>query len=70
MVRIGPVFTPPESRRHGYAGAVTAAISRAARELVGEVLLFTDLSNPTSNAIYQRIGYRPVQDRLVLSYHS
>jgi GNAT superfamily N-acetyltransferase len=70
MVRIGPVFTPPQARRQGYGAAVTAALSAAARELAEEILLFTDLSNPTSNAIYQRIGYRPVQDRLVLSYRS
>jgi predicted GNAT family acetyltransferase len=30
------------------------------------VLLFTDLANPTSNALYQRLGYRAVEDRLVL----
>jgi predicted GNAT family acetyltransferase len=24
--------------------------------------LFTDLSNPTSNSIYQKIGYQPVCD--------
>jgi predicted GNAT family acetyltransferase len=24
--------------------------------------LFTDLANPTSNSIYQRVGYRPVTD--------
>ena len=24
--------------------------------------LFTDLANPTSNRIYQAIGYRPVRD--------
>jgi predicted GNAT family acetyltransferase len=33
-----------------------------------EVLLFTDLSNPTSNALYQRLGYRPVTDFLVLEF--
>jgi predicted GNAT family acetyltransferase len=48
---------------------VTAAISHAALEAgAGEVVLFTDLANPTSNALYQRIGYRPLSDRLVLSF--
>jgi predicted GNAT family acetyltransferase len=28
-------------------------------------VLYTDLSNPTSNAIYTRIGYRPVRDFLM-----
>jgi hypothetical protein len=35
---------------------------------VAESVLFTDLANPTSNALYQKIGYRPVSDRVVLSY--
>jgi hypothetical protein len=65
MVRIGPVYTPPDGRRRGYAGALTAEISRQSLDLVVEVLLFTDLANPTSNAVYQRIGYRPVEDRVV-----
>jgi GNAT superfamily N-acetyltransferase len=65
MVRVGPVYTPPDLRRRGYAAALTAEISRQALELVAEVLLFTDLANPTSNAIYQRIGYRPIEDRVV-----
>jgi predicted GNAT family acetyltransferase len=32
------------------------------------VVLYTDLANPTSNALYQRLGYRPVEDRVVLSF--
>jgi GNAT superfamily N-acetyltransferase len=67
MVRIGPVYTPVELRGRGYGSAVTAAASRAAQEVADEVLLFTDLANPTSNGIYQRLGYRPVQDRVVLT---
>jgi GNAT superfamily N-acetyltransferase len=68
-VRVGPVYTPPELRGAGYAGALTAAVSRAALEAgAAEVVLFTDLDNPTSNALYQRIGYRPVSDRIVLSF--
>lgn len=67
-VRVAPVYTPPEHRGHGYAAAVTAEVSRAAREAgAQEVLLFTDLANPTSNGVYQRIGYRPVSDRLLIS---
>ncbi len=66
-VRVGPVFTPPAHRRRGYAGAVTAAASAAARAAgAGQVVLFTDLGNPTANAVYQRMGYRPVHDREVL----
>ncbi|MET7766853.1 GNAT family N-acetyltransferase [Streptomyces sp. NPDC005393] len=69
MVRVALVYTPPELRRRGYAGAATAAVSRLARAAgVEEVLLFTDLANPTSNALYQRLGYRPVEDHLLLSF--
>jgi hypothetical protein len=66
-VRVGPVFTPVEFRRRGYASALTSDVSRRALELADEVVLFTDLANPTSNAIYQTIGYRPVQDRVWLA---
>jgi predicted GNAT family acetyltransferase len=62
-IRIGPVYTPPEQRRRGYASALTAAVTE--RELRGGrryCFLYTDLSNPTSNGIYQAIGYRPVGD--------
>jgi len=61
--RIGPVYTPPGERGRGYAAAVTAAASqdqldRGARYCV----LLTNLANPTPNAVYQRIGYKPVSD--------
>ena len=60
---IGPVYTPPALRGKGYASACTAAVSQAILDSgAGFCTLFTDLSNPTSNAIYQRIGYRPVCD--------
>lgn len=63
QVRVAPVYTPAHQRGRGYAGAVTAAVSRAALAAgADEVLLFTDVGNPTSNALYQRLGYRPVRD--------
>jgi GNAT superfamily N-acetyltransferase len=69
MARVGPVYTPPELRGHGYASAVTAAVSQQARGTgAEEVLLYTDLANPVSNSIYQRIGYRPVEDRVELAF--
>ncbi len=68
-VRVAPVYTPPEHRRRGYAGAVTVAVSQAALEDGADhVVLFTDPANPTSNALYQRLGYRPVEDRVVLRF--
>ncbi|MDX3536483.1 GNAT family N-acetyltransferase [Streptomyces sp. MB09-01] len=62
--RIGPVYTPPALRGRGYAAGVTHAASAAAHAAgASEVLLFTDLANPTSNGVYQRLGYTPVEDR-------
>ncbi|MEU7602978.1 GNAT family N-acetyltransferase [Streptomyces sp. NPDC040724] len=62
--RIGPVYTPPALRGHGYAAGATHAATRAAHAAgATEVLLFTDLANPTSNGVYQRLGYTPVEDR-------
>ncbi|MER6196532.1 GNAT family N-acetyltransferase [Streptomyces sp. NPDC001586] len=62
--RIGPVYTPPALRGRGYAAGVTHAATRAAHAAgAAEVLLFTDLANPTSNGVYQRLGYTPVEDR-------
>jgi RimJ/RimL family protein N-acetyltransferase len=71
MTRIGPVYTPPEHRRRGYGAAVTATLTRSALDAgAGHVVLFTDLANPTSNGIYERLGFRPVSDRLVLDFRS
>jgi GNAT superfamily N-acetyltransferase len=67
--RIGPVYTPPEHRGHGYAAAVTAAASQWALDAGAErVVLFTDLANPTTNRLYPRIGYRPVHDAVELRF--
>lgn len=62
-VRIGPVYTPPEHRGRGYASNLTAVVSQLALDEGRQFcFLFTDLANPTSNRIYQAIGYRPVRD--------
>ena len=67
--RIGPVYTPPEHRRRGYAAAATAEAAQWARRAgAQEVLLYTDLANPTSNGVYQRIGFRPVADYVELAF--
>jgi uncharacterized protein len=62
-LRIGAVYTPPEYRRRGYASACTAAtcdfILSSGRSFA---TLYTDLANPTSNHIYQAIGFEPVCD--------
>jgi len=63
IARVGPVYTPPEHRRRGYATSLVAAWTA---QLLGRGIrrcaLFTDLANPTSNSIYQTVGYRPVGD--------
>lgn len=67
--RIGPVYTPPDSRRHGYGAAVTAACTQDALDCgAHQVVLFTDVANPTSNGIYQQLGYRALDDRLILRF--
>ncbi|CAM5549075.1 N-acetyltransferase [Streptomyces tanashiensis] len=69
QARVHLVYTPPAERGRGYAAGVTEAVSRAALDGgVAQVLLFTDLSNPTSNALYQRLGYRPVTDHLGVTF--
>jgi predicted GNAT family acetyltransferase len=63
-VRIGAVYTPPAERGQGFGTAVTYAVTERALRQPGTrfAFLYTDLANPTSNTIYQRIGYRPVSD--------
>lgn len=62
-IRVGPVYTPPDARGRGYASACVATLTQ---RLLDDgrrfVFLYTDLANPISNSIYQRIGYRPVCD--------
>jgi predicted GNAT family acetyltransferase len=62
-IRIGPVYTPPDLRGRGYASNLVAAVTQlqldAGRSFC---FLFTNLANPTSNHIYQAIGYAPVVD--------
>jgi RimJ/RimL family protein N-acetyltransferase len=60
--RIGFVYTPPALRGRGYASACTAALTRELLDEGRTCFLFTDLANPTSNKIYQAIGYRAVCD--------
>lgn len=62
-VRVNLVYTPPAERNHGYATACVSALSRHLLALGNRFCcLYTDAANPTSNAIYHRIGYRPVTE--------
>ncbi len=63
VVRLGPVYTPPQFRRRGYASsAVAAACHEALAAGAKHCMLFTDLANPTSNKIYAEIGFRRFAD--------
>ena len=67
--RVGAVYTPPGLRGRGYAAAVVAALTR---RLLADgrrfCSLYTDLANPTSNAVYERLGYVPVADALDVEF--
>ena len=57
-IRIGPVYTPPGLRGRGYATSLVAELSQALLDAGRRFcFLYTDLANPTSNAVYERIGY-------------
>jgi hypothetical protein len=60
--RIGPVYTPKEHRGQGYASSAVYAVSALLRERGEQPCLFTDQANPTSNRIYEAIGYRRLVD--------
>ncbi len=64
VVRIGPVYTPLGHRNRGYASSCVAEISGRALAQELRCILYTDLSNPTSNSIYRCIGYRAVAEVL------
>jgi predicted GNAT family acetyltransferase len=68
--RVGPIYTPPEHRRHGYAGALTSEISAKVLASGNQACLYTDLANPTSNKIYAQLGYIPVTDFVDLTFTS
>jgi len=69
VARIGQVYTPPGQRGRGYGGAITTAATRLVLERGAKsVVLFTDLANPVSNALYARLGYQPLADTVVIAF--
>jgi len=58
---IAPVYTFPEHRRKGYATVGVAEVAAYCLNVLQKqyVTLFTDLSNPTSNSIYRKVGFIP-----------
>lgn len=62
-MRVNLVYTPPEHRRRGYAGALVAAVSQRVLDSGRRFcFLYTDLRNSTSNRVYQNVGYEPIAD--------
>ena len=55
--RVGPVYTPKEFRKNGYASLITAHVTKKVIEQDAIATLYTQAENPTSNKIYQELGY-------------
>jgi len=66
---VGFVYTPPYFRGRGYATSCVAAVSQMILDRgFNSCALYTDLSNPTSNSIYMKIGYVPICDALEIKF--
>lgn len=70
VARIGPVWTPSARRRHGWATAVTAALTEHLMPLAGTVMLYTDDANSTSNHVYESLGYVHEHDVVELAFEA
>lgn len=68
VVRVGPVYTPPENRNRGYAGAIVSETSDQILSAGKRPILYTQLHNPTSNSIYRRIGYTAVAESVAYRF--
>ena len=68
-IGVAYVYTPPYYRGKGYASSCVAQISQIALDKgFTKCVLYTDLLNPTSNSIYQKIGYNAICDSLMLRF--
>ncbi|MCL2840276.1 MAG: GNAT family N-acetyltransferase [Defluviitaleaceae bacterium] len=66
---VGMVYTPPYFRSKGYASSCVAQLSQLILDRGFKYcVLYTDLTNPTSNSIYQKIGYEAVCDFLEIKF--
>lgn len=60
-LRVGRVYTPKEYRGRGIASNLVAEIAKNVHQKGNKyAFLYTDLSNPTSNKIYQKIGFEKI----------
>lgn len=66
-ITVNFVYTPKEARKKGYASSCVAALSqRMLDEGYKSTTLYTDLANPTSNKIYQEIGYEQIAESVLI----
>jgi predicted GNAT family acetyltransferase len=70
VLRVGPVYTPPEHRNHGYARRLTYEVTAEALQRPGidRAMLFTDADNPVSNSIYRQAGYEPRGEHVEIDF--
>ncbi|MCA0971117.1 GNAT family N-acetyltransferase [Halobacillus litoralis] len=65
-ITINAVFTPDAYKRNGYATQVTYFLTEHLLSSGAAFCsLYTDLDNPSSNSIYQRIGYKRIGSSIV-----
>ena len=68
-ITVSGVYTPEKFRNNGYATSCVAKVSKLLLEEGFKFCtLYTDLSNPTSNSIYMKIGYEPIADSLMYEF--
>ena len=60
--RVGPIYTPKEFRKKGYASAITSYVTQSLLDRGAIATLYTQAANPTSNKIYQELGYELVDE--------
>ena len=67
-ITVSFVFTPAKYRRRGYARTLVAEVTEELLEEYDFVMLYTDISNPTSNKIYREIGYEQIANPVHLKF--
>jgi predicted GNAT family acetyltransferase len=69
--RVSLVYTPPADRRHGYAAALTAAVTQQELDSGARAcMLYTERANPTANGVYRRIGYVDLGDQVEVRFQA